>query len=82
MKNSLKFYRNINLFQLILAYRRHEEQLMEKKADFHRMRIFALKFHDVYNNLFVSGGWDDTVRVILKKYLNKKILNLEIFIQL
>jgi hypothetical protein len=77
-----KFYIDINLFQLILEYKRHEEQIMENKANFHHMRIFALKFHDIYPDLFVTGGWDDTVRVIFKKYSNKKILNLEILLEI
>jgi len=50
------------------VYKRHEEQIMESKANFHHMRIFALKFHEIYPDLFISGGWDDTVRVILKKH--------------
>ncbi|XP_063982240.1 uncharacterized protein LOC135165155 [Diachasmimorpha longicaudata] len=30
---------------------------------FHRMRIFAAKFHKTIPELIVSGGWDDTVQI-------------------
>lgn len=50
-------------------YKRKKEALIESKAtNFHRMRIFAAKFHKEYSDLIVTGGWDDTVRVILNKY--------------
>ena len=29
----------------------------------HRLRVFALQFHPVQPNIFVSGGWDDTLQV-------------------
>ncbi|XP_013405486.1 WD repeat-containing protein 38 [Lingula anatina] len=28
----------------------------------HRLRVFALKFHPYEPNIFISGGWDDTVQ--------------------
>ena len=31
--------------------------------DGHTMRIFAVQFHPYDHNIFVSGGWDDTVQV-------------------
>ncbi|XP_047098944.1 uncharacterized protein LOC124714013 [Schistocerca piceifrons] len=30
---------------------------------FHRMRIFALRFHQQSRDLFLSAGWDDVVKV-------------------
>lgn len=32
------------------------------QMDGHRFRVFAIKFHPFHNNLFLSGGWDDTVQ--------------------
>ncbi len=29
----------------------------------HRARVFAIQYHPHYQNVFVSGGWDDTVQV-------------------
>ena len=31
--------------------------------DGHRFRIFALKHHPLHDNVFCSGGWDDTVQI-------------------
>ena len=31
--------------------------------DGHMMRVFAIQVHPHNNNIFVSGGWDDTVQV-------------------
>lgn len=31
--------------------------------DGHMMRVFAIQVHPHDNNIFVSGGWDDTVQV-------------------
>lgn len=56
---------NANLFQLILMYKRSEEDLIkDRTTNFHQMRIFASRFHSMYPNLIITGGWDDTVRVI------------------
>ncbi|KAL6432258.1 hypothetical protein ACFW04_006723 [Cataglyphis niger] len=50
--------------KLILEYKRNEEDLIESKAtNFHRMRIFASRFHNEYPDLIITGGWDDTVRI-------------------
>jgi len=49
-------------------YKKNEEDLTESKAiNFHQMRIFAARFHKEYSDLIITGGWDDTVRVILEK---------------
>ncbi|XP_046830935.1 WD repeat-containing protein 38-like isoform X2 [Vespa crabro] len=47
----------------ILTYRRIEEDMMHNVTRFHRMRIFAARFHHIYTNLIITGGWDDTVRI-------------------
>lgn len=31
--------------------------------DGHRFRVFALQYNINYPNVFISGGWDDTVQV-------------------
>lgn len=50
--------------QLITIYQKAEGDMLEEKVGkFHRMRIFACKFHQSYPGLFITGGWDDTVRV-------------------
>ncbi|XP_070164119.1 uncharacterized protein [Polyergus mexicanus] len=50
--------------KLILEYKKNEEDLIESKAtNFHRMRIFASRFHNEYPDLIITGGWDDTVRI-------------------
>ncbi|GAB1862882.1 WD repeat-containing protein 5-like protein [Camponotus japonicus] len=50
--------------KLILEYKKNEEDLIESKAtNFHRMRIFASRFHNEYSDLIITGGWDDTVRI-------------------
>lgn len=55
-------------------YKKKEEALIEGKTiNFHRMRIFAARFHKEYPDLIITGGWDDTVRVILEKYTILKI---------
>jgi len=62
---------------LILEYKKNEEDLIESKAtNFHRMRIFASRFHNEYSDLIITGGWDDTVRVNFYKsvFLNIEIL--------
>ncbi|XP_029671683.1 uncharacterized protein LOC115240561, partial [Formica exsecta] len=54
----------VNTIDLILEYKKNEEDLIESKAtNFHRMRIFASRFHNEYPDLIITGGWDDTVRV-------------------
>lgn len=30
--------------------------------DGHRFRIFSIKYHPKYLNLFLSGGWDNTIQ--------------------
>ncbi|EZA57768.1 hypothetical protein DMN91_002830 [Ooceraea biroi] len=54
---------DIESTKLILMYKKDEESLMENRVNFHRMRIFASRFHDVYPDLIITGGWDDTVRI-------------------
>lgn len=34
----------------------------------HRLRILALQYHPVELNMLISGGWDDSVQVILIKF--------------
>ena len=31
--------------------------------DGHRSRILAIKYHPLQSNIFLSGGWDDTVQI-------------------
>ena len=31
--------------------------------DGHRSRILAIKYHPVEQEIFLSGGWDDTVQM-------------------
>jgi len=31
----------------------------------HSQRVFALKYHPDDNNMFISGGWDNALKVIL-----------------
>ncbi|XP_011687327.1 PREDICTED: WD repeat-containing protein 38-like isoform X2 [Wasmannia auropunctata] len=55
---------NLQTTKLILTYKRKEEVLTESKAgNFHRMKIFAARFHKEYPDLIITGGWDDTVRI-------------------
>ncbi|KMR04642.1 wd repeat-containing protein [Lasius niger] len=49
--------------KLILQYKRNEDLIESKATNFHRMRIFASRFHHEYPNLIITGGWDDTVRI-------------------
>ncbi|XP_043277739.1 uncharacterized protein [Venturia canescens] len=50
--------------KLITIYQKAEGDIVEEKVGkFHRMRIFACKFHQSYPGLFITGGWDDTVRI-------------------
>ncbi|CAL1673408.1 unnamed protein product [Lasius platythorax] len=49
--------------ELILQYKRNEDLIESKATNFHRMRIFASRFHHEYPNLIITGGWDDTVRI-------------------
>lgn len=45
---------------------------------YHSMRIFASKFHQTYPNLFLTGGWDDNLKVqdtVLTRSNPKKILS-------
>lgn len=32
-------------------------------VDKNSMRVFALKFHSEYDDIFVTGGWDNTLKV-------------------
>ncbi|KAG5311675.1 WDR38 protein, partial [Acromyrmex insinuator] len=55
---------SVKTAQLIQMYKKNEEALTENKAtNFHRMRIFAARFHKEYSDLIITGGWDDTVRI-------------------
>ncbi|KAK0181772.1 hypothetical protein PV327_004026 [Microctonus hyperodae] len=50
--------------KLIHVYKRNDAEFMDDKVGrYHRMRIFAVKFHQSYPDLIITGGWDDTVRV-------------------
>ncbi|XP_066600648.1 uncharacterized protein [Prorops nasuta] len=50
--------------KLIKVYRKSEDDMVENRVTrFHRMRIFAARFHTSYPDLIVTGGWDDTVRI-------------------
>ncbi|XP_036141673.1 pre-mRNA-splicing factor PRP46 [Monomorium pharaonis] len=54
---------NTQTAKLILVYKNKEVLTESKIANFHRMRIFAAKFHKEYPDLIITGGWDDTVRI-------------------
>ncbi|XP_049959469.1 uncharacterized protein LOC126475532 [Schistocerca serialis cubense] len=41
---------------------RLEDHVLERMPHFHRMRIFALRFHPQSRDLFLSAGWDDVVK--------------------
>ncbi|XP_015175200.1 PREDICTED: WD repeat-containing protein 38-like [Polistes dominula] len=48
----------------VLTYQKTDADMIHKKVTrFHRMRIFAARFHNIYTNLIITGGWDDTVRI-------------------
>ncbi|KAG7206626.1 hypothetical protein KM043_000305 [Ampulex compressa] len=50
--------------KLVLTYEKTSSDLIDDKvAKFHRMRIFATRFHSSYADLMITGGWDDTVRI-------------------
>ncbi|KAK0098787.1 hypothetical protein PV326_003128 [Microctonus aethiopoides] len=50
--------------KLIHVYKRNDAEFIDDKIGrYHRMRIFAVKFHQSYPDLMITGGWDDTVRV-------------------
>lgn len=51
------------ILQLIHTYGRNEADLTDENDNYHRMRIFCAKFHHIYENLIITGGWDDTLRV-------------------
>ena len=38
-----------------------------QSMDGHTMRVFVVKFQPFDSNMFVSGGWDDTLQVIVVK---------------
>lgn len=47
-----------------MTYQKTESDLLHDKVTrYHRMRIFAARFHHIYSDLIITGGWDDTVRV-------------------
>ncbi|XP_057336002.1 uncharacterized protein LOC130674627 [Microplitis mediator] len=50
--------------KIIHIYQRNESDLTDENIDnYHRMRIFSAKFHHIYENLIITGGWDDTLRI-------------------
>ncbi|XP_048505955.1 guanine nucleotide-binding protein subunit beta-like isoform X2 [Athalia rosae] len=50
--------------KLITVYRKNAADLLEDKVNkYHRMRVYAAKFHHGQPDVFVTGGWDDTVRI-------------------
>ncbi|KAF7998170.1 hypothetical protein HCN44_009568 [Aphidius gifuensis] len=50
--------------KLITIYQKKKHEISaEKVENYHRMRIFSVKFHQTYPDLIISGGWDDTVRI-------------------
>ncbi|XP_025987515.2 WD repeat-containing protein 5 homolog [Solenopsis invicta] len=54
---------NTQTAQLILTYKKKDVFTESKAANFHRMRIFAARFHKEYPDLIITGGWDQTVRI-------------------
>ncbi|XP_024943479.1 suppressor of mec-8 and unc-52 protein homolog 1 isoform X2 [Cephus cinctus] len=50
--------------QIVTTYKKHNADLLDEKiSKFHRMRIFASRFHHTYPELIITGGWDDTVKI-------------------
>ncbi|KAL2718894.1 WD repeat-containing protein 5 [Vespula squamosa] len=50
--------------KLIMTYQKTEaDMLHDRVSRYHRMRIFAARFHHIYTDLIITGGWDDTVRI-------------------
>ncbi len=50
--------------------------------DGHTMRIFVTQFHPDDDNIFVSGGWDDTVQVCLFKSMCKNLFLIQFLLDL
>ncbi|XP_069775337.1 uncharacterized protein [Narcine bancroftii] len=48
-----------------------------KPIDGHTRRIYALRFHPQERHIFVSGGWDDSIKIWDKRMSNeaRKVLN-------
>jgi len=44
----------------------------------HKARVYVVQFHPRDQNIFLSGGWDDTVQVrkLFCTYLLKIIINI------
>jgi hypothetical protein len=57
---SLSF--SFQLLKTFQGYSPHNQAPDNPKAG-HAMRIFALKFHPEYNQIFVTAGWDSTLKV-------------------
>nr|XP_046469677.1 guanine nucleotide-binding protein subunit beta-like [Neodiprion pinetum] len=55
---------DIETTKMISNYRKNAADVLEDKVNkYHRMRVFAVRFHHGQENVFISGGWDDTVRI-------------------
>lgn len=46
--------------------------------DYHKYRIYGLKFHPTEANIFATGGWDRSLKVIIFRFLFFKNADLSI----
>ncbi|KAF2904422.1 hypothetical protein ILUMI_01747 [Ignelater luminosus] len=56
---------DINTKQLKGKFSRDDLLLKSEEEDmkFHKMRIFSVRFHPTMNEVLISGGWDDSVKI-------------------
>ena len=52
-----------NAFQLIRTYNGYHYDSAEQNLMGHARRIFAIKFHPELENVFITGGWDNHLKV-------------------
>ncbi|XP_069703951.1 WD repeat-containing protein 5 homolog [Periplaneta americana] len=49
--------------EILMIYQKALKDTSTDALKFHRMRIFALRFHPTMTETFVTGGWDDMVKI-------------------
>lgn len=50
---------------MIKKFKRHKDDLIcDSETKYHDMRIYAVKCHHADPNVLVTGGWDDTIKVM------------------
>ncbi|XP_014226448.1 general transcriptional corepressor tupA-like [Trichogramma pretiosum] len=55
---------DVDTGKIIMNYQKEKEVMIPENAvNLHQMRVYAVKFNPADDNVFMSGGWDNTVKI-------------------